>query len=64
MRGLFKTSDGVGNLELREVPIPEPGDGRVLVEVKAAGTCGSDLHIYHWDTQLPMNTPVIIGHEF
>jgi hypothetical protein len=31
MQGLFKTAEGVGNLELRETPRPEPGEGRVLM---------------------------------
>jgi L-iditol 2-dehydrogenase len=46
------------------MPVPEPGEDQVLIEVQAAGICGSDLHIYRWDTQLPMNLPVIIGHEY
>jgi L-iditol 2-dehydrogenase len=64
MKGLYKTATGEGNLELREIPVPEPGPGQVLVEVKAAGICGSDLHILHADMKLPMKPPVIIGHEF
>jgi L-iditol 2-dehydrogenase len=64
MMGLCKTAEGVGNLEYRDMPIPEPGEGQVLIEVRAAGICGSDLHIFRWDTQLPMNLPVIIGHEY
>lgn len=63
MKGLFKTAEGFGNLEIRETPDPRPSHGEVVIEVKAAGICGSDLHIYHWDTKLPLNPPVIIGHE-
>ncbi len=64
MKGLFKTAPGPGNLELRETEVPRPGPGQVLVEVKAAGICGSDLHIYHWDIAFAMKPPMIIGHEF
>lgn len=35
-----------GQIEVREVPLPEPGPGWVRVRTKAAGICGSDLHIY------------------
>ena len=39
---------GNSRVELRELPIPEPGIGQVLVKVKASGICGSDIHyIYH-----------------
>jgi Zn-dependent alcohol dehydrogenase len=31
--------------ELREMPVPEPGPGQVLVKVAGAGACHSDLHI-------------------
>jgi L-iditol 2-dehydrogenase len=64
MLGLFKTAPGEGNVEVRETPEPVPSRGQVLVEVKAAGICGTDIHIYHWDTKLPLQPPVIIGHEF
>ena len=31
--------------ELRDVPVPEPGPGQVLIKVGGAGACHSDLHI-------------------
>jgi len=64
MIGLFKTAIGDGNMELRETPDPKPGPGQVVVEVKAAGICGSDLHIFHSDVKVPIKPPVIVGHEF
>ena len=64
MKGLFKTAPGDGNMELRDTEVPKPGPGQVLVEVKAAGICGSDLHIYHWDIAFAMRPPMIVGHEF
>lgn len=46
MTGAFLPGDS--SVELRELPIPEPGIGQVLIKVKASGICGSDIHyIYH-----------------
>lgn len=64
MRGLFKIAPEPGNMEIRECEIPEPGPDEVLIEVKAAGICGSDIHIYHSDIGIPVRPPVITGHEF
>jgi L-iditol 2-dehydrogenase len=62
MHALVKTAKGKGLIELREVPVPAIGDGEVLIEVKAAGICGTDLHIWH--DEFPYWPPVILGHEF
>ena len=62
MRALVKTAEGAGNLELREVPVPQIGADEVLIRVKACGVCGSDLKIQ--DDQHPYTPPVVIGHEF
>jgi L-iditol 2-dehydrogenase len=64
MKALFKTAAGPGHMELRDALRPQPESGQVLVRVKAAGICGSDLHIRAWDTQVPMNPPMVVGHEF
>ena len=64
MQALVKYAPGPGNVGLREVPIPEPGPGQVLIEVAYAGICGSDIHIRNWDIQFILEPPVIIGHEF
>ncbi|HHW14953.1 MAG TPA: alcohol dehydrogenase catalytic domain-containing protein [Firmicutes bacterium] len=64
MKALFKTAAGPGNMEVREAPVPSPGPGEVMVEVKYTGICGSDLHIYHSDIAIPVRPPVITGHEF
>ena len=52
--------------EIREVPIPSFGRTDVLVKVKAASICGTDLHIYEWDrwAQNRIHPPLIPGHEF
>jgi threonine 3-dehydrogenase len=48
------------------VDIPKIGPRDVLVQVKAASICGTDVHIYEWDAwaQHRMTTPRIFGHEF
>ena len=62
MRGLMKTARGVGNLELRELDNPEPRRDEVLIEVAAAGICGTDIHIKH--DQAFYTPPVVLGHEY
>lgn len=66
MRAVVKTAPGEGNIELRTVPIPEPGPGEILVKVKAAAVCNTDVHIKHWNewSQKRITPPVTIGHEF
>jgi threonine dehydrogenase-like Zn-dependent dehydrogenase len=51
-----------GQVELLDVPEPEPAPGEVLVEVRAAGICGSELH----GARRPgfRQPPLIMGHEF
>ncbi|MET8560154.1 NAD(P)-dependent alcohol dehydrogenase [Streptomyces flaveolus] len=51
--------------ELREVPIPDPGPGQVLVKVGGAGACHSDLHIMEAPAPPPGFTklPLTLGHE-
>ncbi len=52
--------------EIREVKIPAFGRQDVLVKVKVASVCGTDLHIYNWDAwaQRRIHPPLIPGHEF
>jgi L-iditol 2-dehydrogenase len=62
MKALVKTQKGFGFLELLDVPEPKLGPGEVLIEVKAAGICGTDIHVKH--DRFPYWPPVILGHEF
>jgi len=64
MRALRKTASAPG-AELVEVPVPEPGEGEVLVRVHAASICGTDLHIYDWNewAQGRIRVPMTFGHE-
>lgn len=48
-------------LSVEAVQLDAPGDGEVLVEIKAAGVCHSDLHPARGDW--PARTPLILGHE-
>jgi threonine 3-dehydrogenase len=52
--------------DVREVKIPAFGRTDVLVKVKVASICGTDLHIYNWDrwAQNRIHPPLIPGHEF
>ena len=60
MRALVFTAPGT--VEMLDVPEPDPGPGEVLVQVRAAGICGSELHgARHPGFRQP---PLIMGHEF
>lgn len=65
MQAVVKPNAAPG-AELREVNIPEFGRTDVLVRVKVASICGTDLHIYEWDrwAQGRIHPPLIPGHEF
>jgi L-iditol 2-dehydrogenase len=64
MKALVKYARGEGNMEIREVPEPFAEANQVKIEVKAAGICGSDVHIYHDEIDIPMEPPFVVGHEF
>lgn len=65
MRALVKAKREPG-LWLEDVPVPEIGINDVLIRVKRAAICGTDLHIYNWDdwAQKTIPVPMAIGHEF
>jgi len=49
---------------LRDVPVPEPRAGEVLLKVAGAGACHSDLHLMEWPAgRLPFDPPFTLGHE-
>ncbi len=50
-------------LEFREVPIPDPGPGEVLVKLEACGVCHTDLHIWKGEYDPGKGLPLILGHE-
>lgn len=64
MRALIKTCAGPG-LTATTCPDPTPGPNEAVIRVKATSLCGTDAHIYNWDTwaQSRIHPPRIIGHE-
>ncbi len=65
MKALVKSKREPG-LWLEEIPKPSIGINDVLIRVRRAGICGTDLHIYNWDEWAARTIPVpmAIGHEF
>lgn len=65
MLALVKDKSEPG-LSLREVEVPSPETDEVLIRVKRASICGTDLHIYRWDqwAQDALTLPLVVGHEF
>jgi L-iditol 2-dehydrogenase len=61
MKALVKTVSGPAGLELLDLPPPVPGPGQVLVAVRAAALCGTDVHILHGT--VPVRPPLVLGHE-
>jgi len=65
MKALVKRAPERG-LTLTEVPEPTIRDDEVLIRVRRAGVCGTDVHIYEWDAwaSARCKPPFICGHEF
>jgi threonine 3-dehydrogenase len=65
VKALVKISAAPG-FTLKNVPEPTIRDDEVLIRVKRAGVCGTDVHIYEWDAwaQGRVKPPTVIGHEF
>jgi L-iditol 2-dehydrogenase len=61
MKGVMKVAAGVGNIEVREIEEPSPPPGHVKIAVKAAGICGTDIHIFY--DEYKSWPPVVLGHE-
>ncbi len=54
---------GERKIEIQEMPVPKPGPGEILVKIKAATTCGTDLKIYR-QGHPKFPPPFVFGHEF
>jgi threonine 3-dehydrogenase len=65
VKALVKRIAGRG-FELADVPKPEIRDDEVLIHVRRAGVCGTDVHIYEWDAWASgrCRPPFTVGHEF
>jgi L-iditol 2-dehydrogenase len=64
VKAVVKYGTNDGDVELREVPEPSIGDTDVLLEMEAAGVCGSDVEQWRHHVSYQVNVPVIQGHEF
>lgn len=60
MKALVYT--GTMEMEVRDVPAPVAGDGRVVLDVACCGICGSDMHAYHGKDPRRV-APLVLGHE-
>jgi L-iditol 2-dehydrogenase len=56
---------GTHDVRLEDVPVPEPGPKEVMVEIRAVGVCGSDVHYYEEGRigSFVVREPLILGHE-
>ena len=65
MDAICKVTAGPG-LELRQVSVPTPGPGEVLIKIHKTAICGTDVHIYDWNEWASQHVrpPMIIGHEY
>lgn len=61
MRGVIFLGDR--QAEVRDYPDPQPGLGEVVVQLKAGGLCGSDLHLYRQTAAQRAGNTMIPGHE-
>lgn len=54
-----------GKLVVEDIPVVEPSDDEVLINIKYCGICGTDVHIFNGDKgSSPVTPPVTLGHEF
>lgn len=61
MKAVVKTRPEPGNVEYTDMPDPQAGPGQVVIEVRNAGVCGTDIHIFK--SEYVIKPPVILGHE-
>jgi threonine 3-dehydrogenase len=66
MKAVVKTRRAPG-AELVDISVPKPEADEVLVKLVAGSICGTDVHIYAWDSGAQVyikNVPQVLGHEF
>ena len=65
MKALVKAKPEPG-IWMQDLPVPEIGPNDVLIKVRKASICGTDIHIWNWDpwSQKTIKVPMVIGHEF
>lgn len=50
-------------LEIRDLPVPDPGPGQITVKIEASGLCHTDIHAANGDWPVKPKIPLIPGHE-
>ena len=65
MHALVKARAAAG-IDLQDIAKPVPGPNDVLIRVKRAAICGTDMHIFNWDAwaQKTIPVPMAVGHEY
>jgi threonine 3-dehydrogenase len=65
VKALVKETAAPG-FKLKDVPVPTIRDDEVLIRVRRAGVCGTDVHLYEWDdwARGRCHPPFVVGHEF
>lgn len=66
MEAAYKPNREKG-IEIIELPVPEISENEILVKVKKAAICGTDIHLYDWNQwceNVNAKNPMVIGHEF
>jgi L-iditol 2-dehydrogenase len=65
VRNVAAVLHAAGDLRISDHPMPTPGAGEVLVEVRSVGICGSDVHYYEHGRigDYVVNSPMVLGHE-
>jgi len=68
VKALVKERPAPGEVSYRDWPDPEVGPSDVLVAVRRAGLCGTDLSMYEWNRTITAGykpeLPLVMGHEF
>lgn len=66
MCGIYKPAPAPGAEWRTDLPIPQAGPRDILVRVRAAAVCGTDMHILPWSdwAMARVPTPMVFGHEF
>jgi len=66
MKAAYKANRNKG-IEVQDVSVPKISPNEVLVKVKKAAICGTDIHLYEWNDwceNVNAKNPMVIGHEF
>lgn len=68
MKQIIKNESCCCGISLIDVPVREPNENEVLVKIKSASICGTDMHIYDWNSWAQKmyfgKLPMPLGHEF